>query len=1265
MYLGFGDKLKKYNPLAEDIVNSPYDLSVAGDGSVTGTFNSETGVFTVSGTGAMGDNKQTLYSDIKNSITKVVIEEGVTYIGSYAFYYCENLTQIEISSTIESIGLYASSGNRKIESINVNENNKNFSSQDGILFNKDKTTIIQYPSNKSGESYVIPDSVTQIGNIAFEGCFNLKEVTIPNSVISIGHSAFNFCIYLTDIQIPLSVTNIGNYAFDSCVSLETINIPISVTGIGENIFSNCVSLTTVKMPITIAEEKVFGKNIYQKNILEDSSLFLEIIPEENILKDLNLYLTVTPNETNTYEGKIIEDVTSGVNHRSNNCSTQGSKVIIEEDKLEEAEILISSGNNANLHIKFAPVEEEQVEIQFDQKMYTKIVPQLGDKIIAKDDINHTVKMYKGIMEAVTSLQLNNAQIQNISGIENFIGLKELNLSDNRISYIGALSELIKLEDLDLSLNSINNINDLSRLTKLLKLNLRGNRISNIEVLSRLTALEELDLHSNAIRDISVLAQLPELTSLNLGSTGFSDGANILSGLTTLKKLYLDGYETENVSYIKGLTNLEILSLEFCNISNISDLSNLTSLKELNLFGNKISDISAIAGLNELNADKLNLGVQQIELKTAEEIELPQIFKEAKRSGSKVYTDSDYTLTGCTINGTKVILNDGVDEATVTINGGTADGTILTIHYETIPVESVTLNKSTLTLEEGKTETLTTTIAPSNATNQDVTWSSSNTAVATVQNGTVTAIGEGTATITVTSQADETKKATCMVTVTKKVVPVESITLNKNSLTLEEDKTEKLTVTIAPSNATNQDVIWSSNNTEVATVEQDGTVTAVSEGTAQITVFSQADTTKKAACIVRVTKKVVPVESVTLNKTELTLEEGKTETLTATVLPTNASNKTVTWTSTNPNVATVQNGIVTAVGAGTAQITVASQADTTKTATCIVTVREVEEPKLAEEIRLNKEIGTLNVGEEETLIVRVIPEDASNKDDLEWTSTNEEVATVDEEGKITAISAGTVTVRVTVRNTDIYAEYNLTVIAPVQEISVDEVTLNKYSLTLEKGKTETLTVIVLPANASNKAVTWSSNNPNVATVQNGIVTAVGAGTAQITVTSQADTTKKATCQVTVTETQEPEEKLRIEITETDYIQTQEEEKIYIEGIQPETMYTDFIQKIETNGQKYIYDKSNNEIEPLKIATGMKLVITKGEETKEFTLVVRGDTNGDSKANFTDMLKINKHRLKKVLLEGANLKAGDINGDGVANFTDMLKINKFRLKKVTKL
>ncbi len=443
--------------------------------------------------------------------------------------------------------------------------------------------------------------------------------------------------------------------------------------------------------------------------------------------------------------------------------------------------------------------------------------------------------------------------------------------------------------------------------------------------------------------------------------------------------------------------------------------------------------------------------------------------------------------------------------------------------ETVSVTKVMINKSTLSLEKGQSETLTATVLPENATDRSVSWSSDNESIATVDaNGKVTAKAAGTAHITVTT-ADGNKTKTCTVTVSAQqqqptTVSVTGVEINKTALPLKVGENQTLTATVSPSNATNKEVGWSSDNESVATVDDDGKVTAKAAGTAVITVTT-ADGNFKKTCTVTVTANqqqptTVSVTGVELNKTALPLKVGENQTLTATVSPANATNKEVGWSSDNESVAAVGNdGKVTAKAVGTAVITVTT-ADGSFKKTCTVTVTaNQQQPSTVSVtgVNLDKTTLSLAVGDAEPLVATVLPANATNKN-VSWSSSNTAVATVNASGDVTAKATGTTTITVTTEDGSFKKTCLVTVSA--QTVKVTAVSLNKSQLSLLVNDSEQLTVTVSPNNAANKNVTWSSNNDSVATVDvSGNVTAHKAGTAVITVTT-ADGNKTATCTVTV-------------------------------------------------------------------------------------------------------------------------------------------------------
>ncbi|MBR0533774.1 MAG: Ig-like domain-containing protein [Bacteroidales bacterium] len=425
----------------------------------------------------------------------------------------------------------------------------------------------------------------------------------------------------------------------------------------------------------------------------------------------------------------------------------------------------------------------------------------------------------------------------------------------------------------------------------------------------------------------------------------------------------------------------------------------------------------------------------------------------------------------------------------------------------IAVTGVSLNKTTLSLLEGASETLTATVAPDNATNKAVSWKSSDDKVATVADGKVTAVKAGKTTITVTT-ADGNKTATCSVTVTASTVAVTGVTLNKNTLSLVEGESETLTATVAPDNATNKAVSWKSSDDKVATVA-DGKVTAGKAGKATISVTT-ADGNKTATCEVTVTAKTIAVTGVSLDKNTLSLVEGASETLSATVAPENATNKAVSWKSSDETVATVADGKVTAVKAGKATITVTT-ADGGKTADCEVTVsaKVIE----VESITVVPDVIEMTEGETAQLEAVISPADASSPV-ISWMSTNKEVATVDNAGLVTALKAGKTKIFAKVEGKSIEASCEVTV-KPDASLKGIAFSAGKYEMEINSKMNMKEKLVFTPEYAANKNVFWTNSDPSVATISyDGVVTAVSAGETTITATSE-EGSFVASCVVSVT------------------------------------------------------------------------------------------------------------------------------------------------------
>ena len=448
---------------------------------------------------------------------------------------------------------------------------------------------------------------------------------------------------------------------------------------------------------------------------------------------------------------------------------------------------------------------------------------------------------------------------------------------------------------------------------------------------------------------------------------------------------------------------------------------------------------------------------------------------------------------------------GLSAGVATIHAVTKDGGKMATCLVKVgtPVSGISLSKSSASMYVGDSPlALTAAITPSNASDKSVVWSSSDASVASVTAGsgldaTVTPVAAGTATITV-STPDGKFSASCVLTVMQHVT---GVSISKSSLTLYTGQTETLSAQVKPDDATDTRLTWSSSDKTVATVAN-GKVTALKAGSVQIRVTT-FEGGFQDVCNLTVKQHVTGLD---LSHSTRTIYLGQTVTMTATVLPSDASDKSVTWTSSNSDIVSVtQNGSVTANAMGEAEITATSN-DGGFSKSCKVTVIEPLVP--ATSLTLTPKTMSLNIGENGSLELQILPNDCNEI--LEWKSSDPSVATVNA-GDITALAAGTTTI--TVRGSNTSASATVTVIDPY---AVTGVTLDRTTLSLEMGETATLLATVLPEDARDKTVTWSSGNTAVATVdQQGKITTVSPGTAQITVTTK-DGSFSASCALTVVE-----------------------------------------------------------------------------------------------------------------------------------------------------
>ena len=493
------------------------------------------------------------------------------------------------------------------------------------------------------------------------------------------------------------------------------------------------------------------------------------------------------------------------------------------------------------------------------------------------------------------------------------------------------------------------------------------------------------------------------------------------------------------------------------------------------FGMNMADIgfTQFGSPTSVSPTGISLNKTSVTLNEGESTTLTATISPDNASDKSVTWTSSNTNVATVWGGTVSAKSAGTTTITTTTSNGKTASCSVTVKEQYVYPTGISLNQTSLSLKVGGTGYLSATITPSNASDKSVTWSSSNSGVAKVSNGTVTAVSAGSATIT--ARTSNGKVASCTVTVKSNYVYPTEIYLNKTSISLNVGETSYLSATVTPSNANDKTVTWSSSNIGVATVSN-GTVTAKSAGTATIT--AKTSNNKTATCTVTV--KSAPT-SISLNKTTASMSIGDNETLIATVSPSDAYDKSVTWTSDNNSVATVYKGTVTAHSNGTATITATTSNGITASCKIIVAISPTQ-------ISLDKTSATLNVGDKLTLTATVYPDDAGDKSVI-WTTSDDKIASVSD-GNVKTKSAGTAVITATTSN-GLTATCTVTV-----TLNPTNIELSSNSETLKIGETTTLTARITPHMASDVSVNWTSSDETVITVNNGTITAHSAGAATV-------------------------------------------------------------------------------------------------------------------------------------------------------------------------
>lgn len=516
--------------------------------------------------------------------------------------------------------------------------------------------------------------------------------------------------------------------------------------------------------------------------------------------------------------------------------------------------------------------------------------------------------------------------------------------------------------------------------------------------------------------------------------------------------------------------------------------------------------NSISGELPEKVTEIQLSPTALSLEAGDQAILTATLYPTSQAGKTVTWLSSNTQVASVTDGVVQAIGAGTATITARVDGVSASVpvTVTAKEEQTIAVTEIVAQEQAVTMAVGDQHPLVVKVYPENATNQNLSWKSGDEQIATVQDGIVTAVQEGTTTIYIYSEANDQVMTTVSVTVTSPTIPATGITLSSTALNLIVGQKATVSAQVEPENVTDQTLIWTSDHEEVATVDQ-GVIEAHQAGQAHITVTCGS---VSATLTVTVSQEQIAVTDIQLSLSELNLEEGEQQTITATVLPQNATDQTLIWTSSNSNVVSVDNGVITAQKAGKATITVSSAANPEVSQTISVVVAERVVP--LERIELSATELAMYETQVTTVTATLYPSDTTDRS-IVWLSSNTAVATV-KNGKISAVSAGEAIISAAVG--DISATLKVTVTK--KNVAAIGILVDPESAEMVVGDVIQAKATVLPNNADYKEVEWTSLDETIATVDgNGTIHAVGAGKTTIQVVSVHDNVK-GTISITVTD-----------------------------------------------------------------------------------------------------------------------------------------------------
>lgn len=1111
-------------------------------------------------------SKKTLMACSSNATGTFVIPNSVTSIHNRAFYGCKGLTGISIPNTVTKIW------------------NNVFYGCAGLT------------------SLTIPNSVTSIGAGAFEGCTSLKSMTIPNSVTSLGDSAFVDCQKMTSVEIPSSINTIGNKFFYNCKSLTSFTIPESITSIGSHAFGNCSSMKTIIVPDNVTnvedyafencirlESVRFGKKIAKMNvnIFYNCPSLTEVewnIPSlDNFGFPYSKISSITfgdavqripanicEGQTNLLKAVLSDKITVIGDNAFNGCTTLA--IINFPNALQK--IKSNAFKNTPLNSITIPVNVNEIGAGAFSGCNPKIVNwnadgstldptnmDLGNRL-EQVNLGEKVKVIHPYLfqkqTKITELYIPSGYIR-VGAFMDCTGLKKLTLGANVTKLdasafkgcVNIAGALVLSDALDtIPTGVFDNCKKITSVTI-------GKNVKKISGFSGCTGIKvvynfsymSLVPHSGGVDNPAYYADRVYNNMDRQGDFIFSGKA--LMGYTgsatdiTLPATYKNSSYTIGSGAFAGATQLTsvtipeaVTAIESSAFEGCTGLTSITAPNGVTEIGEK-----AFSGCSNIKEFSLGGTLQKLGTNALANCTSVQEITCSAQTPPTAYTNSFTNVP----SSAKLYIPGGSLNAYKSAQGWSYFTNVTETNL--VKTTGVSLSAATLTLKKGDEAVLYAKVSPSNASYKTVTWSSSNTNVASVnEKGVVYGRNAGKATITCTT-TNGGYTASCEVTVVtdaikatglefyksaymkngNNVVPYSKMNAN-DTLIFMELATGFIDVHVLPYSVTNGEINYTVSDPSIVSAELTSHINFSNSirlnpqhpGVTKITFTTTDGSNISQDVFVRITPDpTVKVTGIRILKREITLAAKERDTVDVQIFPNNATNQSVTWSSDKPTAANVlkdvgsNRGIIEAKNLGVTGVVNITCTTADGNYSDVIKVNVIQKRVHVTGLSLNYTFKKLAIGKTLQLNPSITPVDATNTQ-VYWWMDNDTVVTL-QNGLVKAIREGSVTITCITEDGGYEASCVITVTDGSQsDIPVTGVTLNKKTLQMVIGETETLKVSVLPEDASDNSVTWKSSNASVATVStSGVVSAKAEGVSTVSCETN-DGHYKAECYVVVSE-----------------------------------------------------------------------------------------------------------------------------------------------------